>query len=82
MGVENLGTESIFLKTITGALVDVQMIKPDEPPKYVYSQNFTVDSLEAKEVPASATFSLTYDFTPFTSLKTPAPYTLQIAIFY
>lgn len=82
LGIENLGTESIFLKTITGALVDVQLIKPDEPPKYTYSQNFTIDSLETKEVPASSTFSLTYDFTPFTSLKTPAPYTLQLAIFY
>jgi hypothetical protein len=82
LGIENLGTDSIFLKTITGALVDVQLIKPDEPPKYTYSQNFTVDSLESKEVPASTTFSLTYDFTPFTSLKTPAPYTLQLAIFY
>ena len=81
-GIENFGTESIILKTITGALVDVQLIKPDEPPKYTYSQNFTVDSLESKEVPPSTTFSLSYDFTPFSSLKTPAPYTLQFAIFY
>ncbi len=45
LGIENLGSESIFLKNIAGALVDVQLIKPNEPPQFTYSQNFTVDSL-------------------------------------
>lgn len=36
LGIENRGTESIFLKSITGALVDVKLIKPDEHPHYNY----------------------------------------------
>jgi hypothetical protein len=34
------------------------------------------------EVAPNTTFSLPYIFTPFPSLVTPAPYTLQLALFY
>ena len=76
LGIENYGNESIILTDLAGALVDVQLIKPNEPPVFKYVQNFTVEPLNGKRVRPGQVVTIAYDFLPFTSLKTPSPYTL------
>lgn len=48
-----------------------------------YVQNFTIeDSFKGTPIYPGETFSLAFDFFPFTSLPAPNSYTLLLAVFY
>ena len=65
------------MKNVTGALVEEAVLGE----KLTYVQNFTVDNLGAAVVGQHETYSIAYDFFPFTSTP-PKTYKLLIAVFY
>ena len=77
VGFKNLCEHVLYVKNITGAFIDDMDPKGDN-----YMQNLTIDSFGSYPLNPTETFSLAFDFFPFTSLPAPRTYRLKIVFFY
>lgn len=77
VGFQNFGETVLYIKNITGAFIDDMDPKGDN-----YMQNLTIDSFNGYPLMPTETFSLAYEFFPFTSLPAPRTYRLKLVLFY
>lgn len=77
VGLQNQGNETLFVKNITGAFVEESNV--GESLKHI--QNFTIDNLGNFELKPLETYSIAYEFFPFTSIVAKT-YKLVLVVFY